>query len=528
MKNKKPKRRYTRLIDLILNMILLLFCLYTLWKALKLDMLPADWLSSIGIVLGGIFLVYFLLMLFNTPRWVIVIKRILLVILCAVMGFASYSMKNVTDAVEKVSLKETSSNISIHMLVPKDSKISSLSGVDGKIIGVQIGTDKENTEYAKAKLSSLFMQEPKYQEEVAYNTIANEFLLSYIDAMIVSSDYLAMLDANVEGFKGNYKIIESFERQRPVNKSDDKDITKESFSLLISGVDEMGAADMASLSDVNILLFVNPLANSITMISLPRDSFMPRYSLNNVNDKLTHTGWTGIEDTEKTVENFFGIEIDYYAKVSFSSLIEIVDSIDGIDVDVEISFTEQDENRSFAYDDLISLEAGMQRLNGKQALAYARHRKTENYDIAGRERAQERIIKGIIDKLLTPQGITLYVNKLMETVPKYVVTNMPGKQITSFIKGELNELKPWSIQSLSVHNGLDDQRTDVPNQVGQVSSCYLWDQSDYRRVLDAYYSSQENYSFKDLNFDLDDQTKYLPQINNQKNLIWDTMAVNPY
>lgn len=527
MRKNKPKRRYTRLIDLMLNMMLLAVCIFTLWKSYQLNMLPINWLLLLTAAIAVVFLIFFVLMFFNMPRWGIILKRIFLVILCTAIGFAGYSIKNVGDAVEKVSLKEQSSTIEIHVLVPKDSNFSSISELSGRTIGIQGGTDKDNSEFAKQKLASVLSAQPVYQEEIAYNTLANEFLLKMLDGVVVSSDYLDMLEANVEGFKGSYEVLETYERQRPVNASNNKDITKESFTLLISGVDEMGAADMESLSDVNILLFVNPQSNSITMVSLPRDSFMPRYSMNFANDKLTHTGWGGIEDTMYTVENFFGIDIDYYAKVSFSSLIEIVDSIDGIDVDVEIGFTEQDENRSFDDADLITLEAGMQHLNGKQALAYARHRKTEGYDIAGRERAQERIIKAIIDKLLTPQGITIYVNNLMEIVPKYVVTSMPGKQISSFIKGELSDLKPWTIQSIPVHHGLDDRRLDVPNQIGIESSCYLWNKYDYRHVIDAYEASKKNLNF-DFKFDLADYSKYFPQIPANPNLVWDTMARNPY
>ena len=275
-----------------------------------------------------------------------------------------------------------------------------------------------------------------------------------------------------------------------------------------------------------MLLFVNTVSNSITMVSLHRDSLMPRPSLDYVNDKLTHTGWGGVDDTVETIEEFFGIDVDYYAKVSFSSLIEIIDSIGGIDVDVEIAFTEQDENRSFAAEDLITLEAGYQHLNGKQALAYARHRKTANYDVAGRERAQERIIKAIIDKLLTPEGITIYVNQLMETVPKYVVTDMPGKQITSFIRGELKELKPWSIQSVVIENGIYDTRV-VPN-LAMGADCYLWNQYDYAKVVDAYEANLETMNFNDFSFSFPEYMKYLPKVSDSANIAWDFMALDPH
>ena len=523
---KKPKRRYTRLIDLILNVILLVVFIYTIWKAIRLNMLPLNWLMAMIAILVIAFLIFFVLMLMNTPKWVIVVKRTIQIGLCIVVGFVGYSIGNVTAAVEQVSIKDNNEPIQIYLLAHKDGDISEIGDFAGRSLGIQRGTDQENTEYGCAKLENVLSTPAVYNEEIAYSTLADLFMSNMLDGMMISDTYLDMLNANVEGFQDSYTVIETYEKERPQKTGDQKDITKESFVLLVSGVDEMGAADMTSLSDVNILLFINPISNSIMMLSLPRDSLMPRYSMDFVNDKLTHTGWAGVEDTKQTIEHFFGIEIDYYAKVSFSSLIEIVDAIGGIDVNVEIAFSEQDENRSFAADDLISLEAGEQHLNGKQALAYARHRKTENYDVAGRERAQQRIIKAIIDKLLTAEGITVYVNQLMDTVPKYVVTDMPGNQITSFIKGELSELKPWSIQSLSNNRGIFDTRA-VPN-IPQGADCYLWNQYDYAQVLDAYQATRQNLAFSEFNFSFSEPMKYLPEIVDNQAIVWDFLAQQPH
>lgn len=523
---KKPKRRYTRLIDLILNVILFMVFIYTIWKALRLNMLPMKWLMAMIAIFVVIFLIFFVLMLKRFPQWVIVVKRTIQIVLCIVVGFMGYSMGNVTAAVEKVSIPDNNEPIKIYLLAPKNGDIHESGDFSGRSLGIQRGTDQENTDYGLAKLENTLTTPAVYNEEIAYSTLADLFMANMVDGMMISDTYLDMLNANVEGFQDCYTIIDTYERERPQNTADQKDISKEGFTLLISGVDEMGSADMTSLSDVNILLFVNPVSNSITMVSLHRDSLMPRPSLGYVSDKLTHTGWGGVDDTVKTVEEFFNIDIDYYAKVSFTSLIEIVDAIGGIDVDVEISFTEQDENRSFAQEDLITLEAGRQHLNGKQALAYARHRKTENYDVAGRERAQERIIKAIIDKLLTPEGITLYVNQLMETVPKYVVTDMPGKQITSFIRGELKELKPWSIQSIVINQGIYDTRM-VPNlAVG--ADCYLWNQYDYAKVVDAYEANLKTMDFDGFSFSFPEYMKYLPDVSDSTSIVWDYMALDPH
>ena len=103
-------------------------------------------------------------------------------------------------------------------------------------------------------------------------------------------------------------------------------------------MDYVGSPDQQTRTDTNLILIVNPRANHIDMVSLPRDGFIPNTATNNVNDKFTHTGMYGIDISVETLQQFFGIPIDYYARVSFNSLIQIVDTIDGIDVDVEIDF----------------------------------------------------------------------------------------------------------------------------------------------------------------------------------------------
>ena len=120
----------------------------------------------------------------------------------------------------------------------------------------------------------------------------------------------------------------------------------------------MGSPDQQTRTDTNLILIVNPVAKHIDMVSLPRDGYIPNPALNNMNDKLTHTGNDGIENSVAAIENFFQIPIDYYARIGFNSLIQIIDAIGGIDVDVEIDFCEQDENRSFKKDDLVCLKKG--------------------------------------------------------------------------------------------------------------------------------------------------------------------------
>lgn len=292
----------------------------------------------------------------------------------------------------------------------------------------------------------------------------------------------------------------------------------------MSGLDSMGSPDQQTRTDTNIILIVNPRANHIDMVSLPRDGYMPNTAVNNLNDKFTHTGLYGIDTSIASLENFFQIPIDYYARISFNSLIEIVDALGGIDVDVEISFCEQDENRSFKEEDLICLDKGEQTLNGKQALAYSRHRKTPGYDNPGRERAQQRIIKAIINKLMNPATALTSFNELMEIAPNYVMTNMPTSQITKFVSHELENIKPWTISSISSDNGTYSYQYTASQGNEQKFDVYLYNQEEVQWILNAYDGASHQLEMKNFSFDLNDLYKNSPKVNDDPTIVWDYMA----
>ena len=325
------------------------------------------------------------------------------------------------------------------MTVPSSS-LSELSS--GLSVGIQNGTDSANGEYAKQALDA---DAPGcvYDEETYYGDLLASLSIGYLDAVAISDTYYDMMIDNETISESDFITLKTYTYTRTWEDPSDKDVTKDSFVLYISGIDEMGSPDQKLRSDVNLLLMINPQAHHVTMVSLPRDAYIPNKAYEGSGfslDKLTHTGLYGVDTTIETVEDFLDIDIDYYARISFSSVIEIIDVLGGIDVDVEIDFCEQDENRNKDEAHQICLAKGEQHLDGRQALAYARHRKTEGYDSAGRERAQQRILKAVIDKLLSVDGISS-LSKLFDIIPSYVITNMPSDKIAAFARAQLEDMR---------------------------------------------------------------------------------------
>lgn len=182
---------------------------------------------------------------------------------------------------------------------------------------------------------------------------------------------------------------------------------KDNVSVLIMGVDDSSTRGFNSASRTDALLVAtfNKKANSIKLLSIPRDSYVyiPEVGYE---DKITHAHvYGGPESTIETVEGLLDIPIDYYVKVNFDAFIEIVDALGGIDMYVPITFTEQDSNdRAGA----ISLKEGHQHLNGEEALALARTRKIDNDFERGKR--QQEILKAIIKKAASVGSITKYSN----------------------------------------------------------------------------------------------------------------------
>lgn len=531
--NKKKRRvHYGRLLDIGLSLASILCSIFLVWKVKTLDIFPGKYILALVAILVILNVVIMILILVKMKPIALTIKRALIILLCAGIGVTGVSLGKARDALNNVTAPQ---NTTIKMsIITKNTfqngaVINSIADLKTGMVGIQAGPDKENGSYMASQINNELSNQISFQEYDDYTGMANALLLEQIDAMAISDSYLSMLDLNMEGFKGTYKVIQTYSRELPPEENvSTKDITKEPFTVYISGMDELGSPDQNLRSDVNILLMVNPLTNHIQMVSFPRDGYIPNTGASLQNDKLTHTGIYGIDTTVASMENFLNIDIDYYAKVSFSSLIEIVDIIGGIDVDVEIEFCEQDEKRSFAYDDQICLNAGQQTLNGKQALAYSRHRHTDNYDNPGRERAQQRVIKGIINKLVSPSGVTK-INALMDAVPNYVVTNMPAGQITSFVNAELDDLKPWTIASTVIgDSGVFDTRVtaslgaDVPQDV------YLFNMDEVAKVLYAYENFMKPLQTTDFKFNLDALYESDIPFNASKSFPWDMYALNPH
>ena len=259
-------------------------------------------------------------------------------------------------------------------------------------------------------------------------------------AIILEDAQLSIVEEESPEVYNELRIIYSVEVEIEIAEIGEAvDVTKDSFNILISGIDTYGSITKVSRSDVNILVTVNPSTHNILLTSIPRDYYVliPEF---NEYDKLTHAGIYGIETSVSTIENLLDTKINYYVKVNFTSVIDIVDAIGGITVDSSYDFTTQDGYH---------FTKGTNELDGEEALSFARERKSFADGDRVRGENQELILTAIINKAMSASIIMDYGNLLNALNDKFV-TNITDEEITDFIKKQISEMPSWTIDSISL------------------------------------------------------------------------------
>ena len=221
-------------------------------------------------------------------------------------------------------------------------------------------------------------------------------------------------------------------------------VFEQPFNVYISGIDVYGEITTESRSDVNLIATVNPATHKILLTTTPRDYYVTIPGVSgDYRDKLTHAGIYGIDTSITTLENLYSTEIPFYARVNFSSVIDIVDAMGGIDVESSVSFT-----TSKAAGTVVEIKEGMNHLNGKQALAFVRERKAFPDGDHQRGKNQQALMTALIKKAVSPM-ILIQASEIIDSMVGNAETNMSEQQMKSFIKMQLNDLKGWEIESVA-------------------------------------------------------------------------------
>lgn len=371
-----------------------------------------------------------------------ILGKILIVFFCALLIMGNLYLNKAGNTIGKIAGSDTETD-SMSIIVMKDSNFNELTDLSNASFGANETTDKANIEETKKDISEQIGNNYSYQSFDSYEAEATALYEGKIDAMILNEAYRGLMENSHPKFDDETKVIYTFEITKKVKDiSKNVDVTNTPFNVYISGIDTYGPVTTKSRSDVNMIATINPNTHQIVLTSIPRDYYISQTCQAGAKDKLTHTGIFGIDCTISSVEQFFGIDINYYARVNFTSLIDIVDALGGVTVENPVAFNASDG--SYFY------EAGSVYMDGAKALRFAR----ERYNLAGGDRDrgknQMRVLTAMINKAISPAIITNYTS-IMNAIGGSFQTNMSSGEISSLINMQLNEMSGWNIIQQSVN-----------------------------------------------------------------------------
>lgn len=454
-KNKRPISKFMT-IFMIVSLALLIF------QIIKLNLLPAKLIVLVSLVMVILCLIILLILHFKAKKF---LPRILagFVALCMCVGLAygNYFIYKTDNTFDVVTSLADSKSTTTSIVVLKSSSIKKEKDLKGKKIGTILDMDKKPT---KRMLDDLNKDNIKYTTKDYSNLdeLMEAFYSGEVDAICLNEKYRDILH-EIQAyftFQTDTRIVHQNVHYTKVEKNDNpsnpvNDISKDAFTILVSGNDSYGTLqDSNTRSDANLLLTVNPKTGTILMTSIPRDYYVelicpdddpelacPEGSY----DKLTHSGLMGIKSTEETIEKALGIKINYNVRINFSSVVNLVDALDGIDLDIK----KGEEVDIFYVNSQPGLSVGKHHVDGETALAFARERHAYADGDNQRVRNQQKVFKAIFNRIVSPKMITNY-GKFMDALAVAFDTNLSGDEISKFVKYELNNMPNWKIESYAI------------------------------------------------------------------------------
>ena len=424
----------------------------------RLNMLPMP--LAIGILAGLLAIIVCIGFLIGRARgngrWIVGVVLDVLLGALLLVGSA-YIMRGISTLQHITQTKAEVSVVNVY--VRADDAAQSLSDVTDYSFGILAELDRTNTDQTITQLNQDLNATIAAQEFDGSSELVDALLNHTVDAIILNSAYVDLLQ-ETEGYEdisGQIRVLTEKQlettttteepAEEPVQETQIGDETATVLSLYISGIDSREGLTAKSRSDVNIIATVNTETKQVLLVSTPRDYYVPLSISNGVRDKLTHAGIYGIDVSVDTLEMLYGIDIDYYFRVNFSGFENIIDALGGVTVHSDYTFSTGD------YDYV----KGENTLNGSEALAFARERHAFADGDHQRGKDQMEVIKGVINKLISPSFLTNY-SSVMSAVEGNFEMTIPTDLIASLVREQLSSGGDWNVVTYSVSGTGDSQK----------------------------------------------------------------------
>ncbi|WP_410536136.1 LCP family protein [Streptococcus salivarius] len=463
--NRKQKRTSNRswgMVNVGLTILYAILALILLFTMFNYNFLSFRFLNII-ITIGLLVVLAISIFLQKTKKSPLV-TTVVLVIFSLVSLVGIFGFKQMIDITNRMNQTAAFSEVEMSIVVPKDSDIKDVS----QLTSVQAPTkiDKNNIDTLMSALKKDKKVDLNVEDVASYQEAYDNLKSGKSKAMVLSGSYASLLESVDSNYASNLKTIYTYKIKKKNNNSA-KQVDSKVFNIYISGIDTYGSISTVSRSDVNIIMTVNMNTHKILLTTTPRDAYVkiPDGGADQY-DKLTHAGIYGVETSEKTLENLYGINIDYYARINFTSFLKLIDQLGGVTVHNDQAFTSLHGKFDFPVGDI--------QMNSEQALGFVRERYSLDGGDNDRGKNQEKVISAIVNKLASLDSVsnfTSIVNNLQDSVQ----TNMSLDTINALANTQLDSGSKFTVTSQAVTG---------TGSTGQLTSYAMPNSSLYMMKLD--------------------------------------------
>lgn len=441
---KKKFRASVNIISLIIGILFLLSMATMFGLVTYLNILPAKFFIPFTI-LTALFtlLVSFMLFNFKIKKGIKIFFSVLGILVVAVSAVVLNYAIHTFDFLKDISNADLKITEKYYVMVKADSPYNKLED----IATFTVGTFNENTNIYQEAIKQL-------TEKVEVTLVECDSSIQNVDNLL-SGESTAILLSNLhkeqyqeenKGFSDKVKILATIEVETNHKENEVvtiKPVSEDVMTIYISGIDTYGGINLRSRSDVNMLVTVNKKNHEILLTSIPRDYYVQLHDTYGYKDKLTHAGIYGVNMSVQTIQDFMGIDINYYVRVNFSTLEAVVNSIGGVDVYSDLTFRP-------LHHKAVVIKQGMNHMDGKTALAFARERYAYQDGDRHRVRNQQEVLKAIISKATSDVSILTRYTTLLNIVSGYFQTNVDMNEVAKIVKIQLDEMPSWTIKQYSL------------------------------------------------------------------------------
>ena len=429
------------------------FLLFLIFRYHILAISYANVLIAITMILIALIALFLIL-----KRKAKVFTMILLVVLVIVNAVSLIGVHQFVSLANQLNATSNYSSYSISVAVLADSEIGNVSELSS--VTAPTKTDAENIKKLLDDIKTSQSKDLTVEDSSSYLAAYKSLLAGETKAIVLNSVFENLIEQEYPDHAKKIKKIYTKELTKTVEAP--KSSQNKAFNIYISGIDTYGPISSVSRSDVNIIMTVNQETKKILLTTTPRDAYVPiADGGNNQNDKLTHAGIYGVDASIHTLENLYGIDLNYYARLNFTSFLKLIDLLGGVDVYNDQEFTSLHGNYHFP--------VGNVHLDSEQALGFVRERYSLANGDGDRGRNQQKVISAIVQKLTSAEALKNF-DDIMQSLQDSVQTNMPPETMVSLVNAQLASGGKYTVITRDLKG---TGRMDLPSYAMPDSNLYM-------------------------------------------------------